>query len=212
MASILTFDELNVLDYDGRRSEEYAEYFSGMGLTKRQKEERIKYAEEFEKAFWPVLIYLATLREYGTLTEEDAREQFWDAFFAVINMILPDDDSKEQMTDDFADEVARSTMEHLDEPYYFSKDRAMFMSENESESAHNYKEFNEAKASGKTRKRWIDMKDNRVRTTHREVGGVTMPIDEPFLVGESLLMFPKDTSLGADANEIVNCRCIAQYF
>lgn len=210
--TVLTFDELNVLDYEGRRSEEYEEYFSDMGLTKKQKEDRIELAKKFEDEFWPVLILLATLREYGTLTEDEARQEFWDAFWAVINLILPDDDNREQMADDFADEVTRSTMEHLDDPYYFSKDRAMFMSENESESAHNYKEFGEALASGKTHKRWIDMRDTRVRKTHSIVGGTVMPIKEPFLVGDSLLMFPKDTSLGADASEIVNCRCIAQYF
>lgn len=55
------------------------------------------------------------------------------------------------------------------------------------------------------------MKDQRVRKTHREVDGETIPIDEVFLVGESLMRFPKDTSLGASAEEIVNCRCVVKY-
>ena len=77
MASVLTFDELNRLDYEGRRSEDYEEYFSGMGLTKQQIGERIELAKNFEKELMPVLIYLNTLREYGLIDEEDAE--------AVIN-------------------------------------------------------------------------------------------------------------------------------
>jgi hypothetical protein len=60
-------------------------------------------------------------------------------------------------------------------------------------------------------KTWQTMGDNRVRASHRAVNGQTVPIDQPFQVGTSMLMYPADSSLGADAKEIVNCRCSARY-
>lgn len=70
---------------------------------------------------------------------------------------------------------------------------------------------NAALNSGKTRKRWRTFGDSRVRNTHRAASGQTVPINEPFIIGGSRLMFPCDTSLGADASEVVNCRCTVQY-
>ncbi len=54
-------------------------------------------------------------------------------------------------------------------------------------------------------KRWRAEHDDRVRATHRAVDGVTLPLYQPFLVGEDMLMFPGDPMGSAD--EVVNCRC-----
>ena len=65
------------------------------------------------------------------------------------------------------------------------------------------------KAAGTDRHGWVDSKDNVVRATHK-AAAVTykdgIPIDQPFQVGSSLLMFPADPS--GPAKEIINCRCI----
>ena len=66
-------------------------------------------------------------------------------------------------------------------------------------------------SSGRTKKRWKTFGDNRVRGTHREAAGQTVPLDQPFIVGNSRLMFPCDSSLGASPSEIVNCRCTIEY-
>ena len=66
-------------------------------------------------------------------------------------------------------------------------------------------------SSGKTKKRWKTFGDSRVRGTHREAAGQTVPLDQPFIVGNSRLMFPCDSSLGASPAEIVNCRCTVEY-
>ena len=66
-------------------------------------------------------------------------------------------------------------------------------------------------SSGRTKKRWKTFGDNRVRGTHREAAGQTVPLDKPFIVGNSRLMFPCDSSLGASPSEIVNCRCTVEY-
>ncbi len=53
--------------------------------------------------------------------------------------------------------------------------------------------------------------DKRTRDTHAEVDGTTLPIAEPFMVGDSFMLFPGDTSLDPSPEEIVNCRCHVEY-
>ena len=61
-------------------------------------------------------------------------------------------------------------------------------------------------------KKWIAGGLN-IRDTHSTAMSVysRKPIaeDKPYLVGSSYLMFPGDTSMGAMAKEIVNCKCIS---
>jgi hypothetical protein len=61
-------------------------------------------------------------------------------------------------------------------------------------------------------KKWIAGGLN-IRDTHSTAMSVysRRPIaeDKPYLVGSSYLMFPGDTSMGAMAKEIVNCKCIS---
>ena len=74
-------------------------------------------------------------------------------------------------------------------------------------SVENYNDFSEAVKSGKTKKTWHTILDGRERESHRLVDGETIPIDQYFLVGSSYMRFPRDDSLGADAKEIIHCRC-----
>lgn len=62
-------------------------------------------------------------------------------------------------------------------------------------------------------KRWVATGDERTRDDHLEMDGVEVPEDEPFILPDgSEVMFPGDSSLGADASEIINCRCTVVYF
>lgn len=58
-------------------------------------------------------------------------------------------------------------------------------------------------------KTWINTDDERTRDTHIDAGGQTVPIDQPFLVGDSELMYPGDPD--GPPEETVNCRCSATY-
>lgn len=55
--------------------------------------------------------------------------------------------------------------------------------------------------------KWQTCMDRRVRPTHTNLQGVYRAKGEPFQSGNSRLMFPGDSSLGASASEIVMCRC-----
>lgn len=54
-------------------------------------------------------------------------------------------------------------------------------------------------------KEWLTSDDARVRMEHREVDNMRVPIDQPFSVGESTLMYPGDPA-GAP-HDVINCRC-----
>lgn len=54
-------------------------------------------------------------------------------------------------------------------------------------------------------KTWFSSRDDRVRPTHQEADGQTVPVDQPFTVGAWLMQFPHDPSGGVE--ETVNCRC-----
>jgi uncharacterized protein with gpF-like domain len=60
-------------------------------------------------------------------------------------------------------------------------------------------------------KTWWTAGDNRVRESHALLHGETVEMDETFDVGDSEMMYPGDDSQGADAGEIVNCRCSCLY-
>ena len=54
-------------------------------------------------------------------------------------------------------------------------------------------------------KRWYCTHDNRVRNWHKELDGISIPIDEPFENSYGELMYPGDP-MGDPAN-VYNCRC-----
>lgn len=56
-------------------------------------------------------------------------------------------------------------------------------------------------------KEWMCSMDSDSRKWHKEANGQVVPIDEPFLVGGEKLMHPGDSSLGASAKNVIQCRC-----
>jgi hypothetical protein len=81
-----------------------------------------------------------------------------------------------------------------------------------------YEAYGQGVASGKIQKsavlkEWDSAGDNRVRESHRELDGVQVGLDEPFIspfTGASM-MFPGDTSLGASGGDTIMCRCRVRY-
>jgi hypothetical protein len=67
-------------------------------------------------------------------------------------------------------------------------------------------------AESAVRKVWRSAGDLRVRHTHRALNGDSVAFREPFVTPSGARMrYPLDTSLGAGAGEIVNCRCDVEY-
>lgn len=215
--SVSSYDELNIRP-NNRRSEPYKEYFSKMSISDKEKQERIAFSEQMEEVILYILALIETTIESGETNREYIQTQFYDKYLDVIASYMLIDAYIKQYALDVTKQIIDATFERFSsedksiaDDYYLSNDRAMFISECEANSILNYRQYSKAVKAGKTKKTWIDVGDKRERKTHLEVGGTTIPINEPFSVGDSLLMFPTDHSLGASADEIVNCRCSIQY-
>lgn len=110
-------------------------------------------------------------------------------------------------------EIVDTTKKNLKKgkEYYFSKDRAMLIAENEVNAYYNHQTFVDARNNGYSKKKWVAVMDRATRDSHKNMNGTVIPIDELFDVNGSLMRYPKDRLYNADAGEIVNCRCILTY-
>lgn len=212
------FDELSTIKKSKKRiSIPYDEYFGEMELTDAQKEERIGLAESIERTF----LYI-----FGLLAVMTALDSGIDREQITSTLVTRLEDDYEQNGIDLgaypsireyitrrAGELIDTTIKSLDRDYDFtlSNDRAMLIGENESNSAFNSKELEDAIKNGYTQKTWRTMRDKRVRHTHEMVDGETIGIYDAFEVGDTLMLFPRDDSLGAGQEEIANCRCVVEY-
>jgi hypothetical protein len=56
-------------------------------------------------------------------------------------------------------------------------------------------------------KQWVISGLGNTRASHELMDGVIVDEDEPFSLPGGMMMYPHDTSMGADASEIINCAC-----
>lgn len=211
----VNFDELNKLygyEKDGDlRSIPFDQFFGEMGLSKEQLEKRIETAKSI-KAF--MMIALAELyyeHQEGDYWTYDPAGTIRDNYRSLLGGLAIPLTALFLAThaEELSADVVDATMRHPDDAYYYSEDRATLIAENEANSIWNDSEYQDAILTGKTRKTWNAIMDRRTRDTHRDINGTTIPIDEYFMVGDSMMLFPRDPS-GAP-EEIVNCRCWATY-
>lgn len=207
----MEFDEINKLGKSKRRSEPYDQYFSDMDLTDEQKQERISFSEDTEDFIKYIIALILAMMDYNTLDEDFITEQTKTSYLAVIGAYMDIDEYVETYVNGFASDFLMTTIDNIDDSWFTSDDRAMFDAENEANTVLNYKDYIKAILSGKTMKTWITYGDSRVRKTHRPLDGKTIPIKELFIVGNSFMRFPKDTSRGANPKEYINCRCSVKY-
>lgn len=203
------FDELN---NQKSRAIPYEQYFGEMELTEEQKEERIKASKRIEDMMLFLFSLLSVMKEYSYENLEFVVSQVKNQYFDILSVSMEMDEYLNGYVNDFSVQIVETTQNHMDDEWYLSDDRAMFVAENEANTTFNYLEYKKAVESGKTKKRWITMRDRHVRHTHQLVDGKSIGINDVFLVGDSEMFYPKDTTFGASAREIVNCRCSIKYF
>lgn len=200
----LKIDELNIVSYE--------KYFGEMEISDKEKKDREKLAEDFETIF--LMLFAMAVQD-----EENAEScyQYIDDRYCQIATKYMGAKETPAYISEYAAQITKSivdtTIENIDSEYYLSKNRAMLLAANEANSVGNYREQVQAVKNGYRFKVWRTMKDNRVRHTHVRLDEKKIGIFEHFNVGEAEMMFPRDTSLGADAfpEEIINCRCSLRY-
>ena len=202
---MMTFDELNRLN-GTKKSLPYEEYFGEMVLPEDSKKKRVELAERFEDEIIFVLAWAFYTAQQRELTESEIIPVLKEHYLLAAKDYA---DGAEEYIDNIVKEIARTTAEGGD--YAYTEDRAKLISENESNTLVNIREFSDAK--GKYRfKRWNTIIDGRERPTHAEADGQEVEIHLPFEVGGYYMNYPKDDSFGAPPEEICNCRCSVTYF
>lgn len=204
------FDELNI---PNRRSTPYDEYFDEMDIDEEEKEKRKSFAEKLDDVMLFIFALFGTMQLYKTLNRAYIEKRLYEDYINLVSEYMSVDDYLQEQGYQFSQDIIDATIRNENDAYYLSVDRAILIAENAANGVFGYQEFKNAIQSGKTMKEWVDIKDNKERKTHRRVGGKKIPILEPFVVGNSLMMFPKDQqTYDAEAEEIINCRCTVKYY
>lgn len=204
------FDELNAPSES--RIIPIEQYFDEMELEKTEKEQRKEFAESMEEIMLFIFMLFLTMREYNHINKDYIIQQLEIRYSGIVSKYVDLDSYLEEYIKKFAEDTVSVTIKNKNTPYFTSNDRAILIAENESHFTFSRNEYYQAIKGGKTKKQWMDIKDNKERKTHREVGGMILPIREPFVVGDSLMMYATDHSLNAEAKEYINCRCTTRYF
>lgn len=217
----LPFDELNVLAAEkNQRSIPIERYFDEMSLTKQQKQDRKDFAKELQEILFVIMsmIYMLVIEGRSGATLDTVKTNLTNDIDRLVRKFTYPDGYMmyiiSEYVSDFVDvTVRRSASENPEDlAYWYSQDRARLNAEDEANAIFNYDEYRQAIFDGKTMKEWVSMRDANVRKTHAEVDGERIPIDDLFIVGESLMRFPHDGSLGAGIDELAGCRCSIRYF
>ena len=223
---LMKFDRLNVLSENETISDERKrisrkkipihEYFEDMQISEEQKQKRIRLAN----LLLADVLFLFALSK-GNNDKQYLVKSFQNRYTESVKSVAQQDKELSRYIGKVCESIVDTTVKDTNKSgdltdsagneYRTSIDRAMNIAENEANSILNNDEYRSAIKNGCTKKKWIAFGDERVRMDHANVDGEVVDINKPFHVGGYLMMFPKDDSLGAGLEEIVNCRCSVEY-
>lgn len=189
----------------------YEQYFDEMELTEEQKKQRINLAKDLENDMLFFFSLILVLKEYSYTEFQFAIDSLLTQYKAHLGQYMDIDEYINDRVNQFATDTLETTQKHIDDDWFTSNDRAMLIAENEANASWNYEDYRNAIKQGKTKKKWITMRDKRVRHTHQKLDGKTIPINSIFLIGNSEMYFPKDESFYPETTETANCRCSIKY-
>ena len=223
---LTNFDELNTLSTTEttkddrhkatRKKIPIHDYFENMQISEEEKEKRVRLAN----------LLLADVLFLFALSKRNQDKQylskaFQKRYLSSVQKVAEPDQKMQRYIRKVCDSIVDTTLKggslttskanKPQDPYVVSVDRATNVAENEANAILNGDEYITAVKNGCTKKRWKSYRDERVRADHADVDGQVVDISRPFRVGKYMMMYPKDDSLGAGLEEIVNCRCSVEY-
>ena len=188
----------------------FEDYFDKMDISESDKNTRVDFAMRMHDIMILTFALVKSMQESGYVDvaylKSELKRRYTEEVIATGNYDRVINDYINLFTDD----TIKTTLKNTDE-YLLSNTRALVIGANEANTIYNYSDYKTAIENGYTHKRWKTENDNLVRKSHEIVNNDVVEIKEPFVVGDSLLMFPKDFSMGASAEELVNCRCTVEY-
>ena len=210
--AIQKFDESNNLTSSIER------YFNAMGISEEQKQKRIQLAEDIEL----IMILFLMAMEEGNKPVETIEMELTDKYVEILKANnVPIDDYLVKRSVTTVQQIVSTTVVHMDnmasemeseEPNYYTSDsRARKIAINESSVVWNHTEY-EQNVNKYAYKMWRTMEDEQVRASPVPLEGMIIESDAVFNVNDSLRRYPQDDELGADANEIINCRCWLEWY
>lgn len=207
------FDEINdlseyeIIDIDI--------YFDEMELHEGEKEKRKEFSERMVDIMIFIFALFSVMRQYNSVNKQFIISQLQSRYSELVLQYMDIDKLVDDYIQKFSEEIVDTTLKYPGEEYYLSNERATLIGVNEANSILGYRQLQEAKEKGYTRKTWITEGDKKVRETHREVDMQEIPLFDYFVVGNSLMLFPHDnlSEYGryAEEKEIAGCRCTVQY-
>ena len=216
MAYTSSIDELNNLQTEQDKQKIRA-YFEEMDLEPEEIEKRIGVANDLDNLYLILfLLMTASVAAGENVIDQNA---YWNDYLTrgyndvlTENGYNTDDPMVSNRIDETVAEVLNTTYEHIAQSYYLSHDRALMIASNDTNAFANYEYHIRKIKEGYTRKRWVTKVDKKTRHDHVWADGQEVDIQMPFIVGGYEMLFPLDQSLGADAKEVINCRCSCAYF
>lgn len=205
------FDELNAPE-KYNRSIPFETYFGEMDITEEQKEKRITVAEELDELMLFLFALITTMLETDSIDRNYILIQVNQRYLHIVRKYVDVDEYTENYIRQFSSTFLQTTLDNIEDAWYLSNDRAVFISENESNNVVSHDEYVKAVKSGKTQKQWITMRDKRVRHTHMVLDSKIIGIRDTFKVGNSYMNFPRDEEFFPDPQEVISCRCSIKYF
>ena len=215
---INNFDEANIL------------FFSEMDLPTKEKYMRLKMANDFEIRIKKFIQKQAEVAQNKKLSKAEIlfalglftvplikqyrafSSRYYESYVSLISQKsrgnFNADSWIKQHSVDFSNWIQETTAENFDKDFVYSDQRINDIAKTETNSLCELATLDGFYREGYKKKEWVSFIDKKTRGSHKVANGQIVPLDEPFSVGNSLLMFPQDSSLGASAKEIVNCRCI----
>lgn len=211
------FDELNTPKV---QVEEPEEYFKKMDISPKQRKERVETSKELADVMLFLFALLAIEMQANKPNYPSVLRAFRQRFRDVVNKHSRTDEYVENYINELTGGVFDTTKRYMeatgvgvdgrtDAGWWTSVDRATVIGENEANSILNYEELKQAEEEGYTTKEWVTERDNRVRPTHKEVDGVTIGINEYFIVGGGMMLAPHDEYNNPE--ECPNCRCSLKF-
>ena len=223
---LTNFDELNTLSTTEttkddrhkatRKKIPIHDYFENMQISEEEKEKRVRLAN----LLLADVLFLFALSKRNQ-DKQYLSEAFQKRYLSSVKKVAEPDQKMQRYIQKVCDSIVDTTLKggsltsskanKPQDPYVVSVDRATNVAEKEANAILNGDEYITAVKNGCTKKRWKSYRDERVRADHADVDGQVVDISRPFRVGKYMMMYPKDDSLGAGLEEIVNCRCSVEY-